>query len=150
MAQSQLTAGQEWSRTQISLGMSLGAIITVIGSPFAGMLIDRWGSRRLALPGLVLTAASIAAFGLSTGSIALWIGLWLIFGFISMSVKTTVWSTAVAGLFDASRGLALGVTLSGTAATPVNVAAMMISGALIFSLGRYPDWTATAELTPRR
>lgn len=111
-----------WSRTQISLGMSIGAIITVIGSPFAGMLIDRWGSRRLALPGLVLTAASIAAFGLSTGSVALWIGMWLVFGFISMTVKTTVWSTAVAGVFDTSRGLALGVTLSGTAAAQVIVA----------------------------
>lgn len=126
-----------WSRTQISMGMSLGAIITVIGSPFAGMLIDRWGSRRLALPGLVLTAALIAAFGLSTGSIALWIVLWLAFGLVSLAVKTTVWTTAVASMFEKSRGLALGVALSGTAAAKVVV--MPLGNWLIETQG----WRAT-------
>lgn len=110
-----------WSRTQISMGMTFGAVITVLGSPFVGSLIDRWGSRRLALPGLVLTALLIAAFGLADGSIGQWIGLWLAFGVLSLAVKTTVWSTAVAGVFSASRGLALGVTLSGTALAQVIV-----------------------------
>jgi predicted MFS family arabinose efflux permease len=111
-----------WSRTELSLGMTFGAIITVFGSPFAGSVIDRWGSRRLALPGLVATACVIAAFSQASGSVAQWIGLWLIFGVISLAVKTTVWSTAVAGVFSASRGLALGVTLSGTALAQVIVA----------------------------
>jgi predicted MFS family arabinose efflux permease len=111
-----------WSRTELSIGMTFGAIITVLGSPFAGLIIDRWGSRRLALPGLVLTALVIAAFGQANGSIMQWIGLWLAFGLLSLAVKTTVWSTAVAGVFSASRGLALGVTLSGTALAQVIVA----------------------------
>jgi predicted MFS family arabinose efflux permease len=110
-----------WSRTQISMGMTFGAIITVLGSPFVGSLIDRWGSRRLALPGLVLTALLIAAFGLVDGDIVHWIALWLAFGVLSLAVKTTVWSTAVAGVFSTSRGLALGVTLSGTALAQVIV-----------------------------
>lgn len=111
-----------WSRTELSIGMTFGAIITVFGSPFAGSVIDRWGSRRLALPGLVLTALAIAAFSLANGSITQWVGLWIAFGFISLAVKTTVWSTAVAGVFSTSRGLALGVTLSGTALAQVIVA----------------------------
>lgn len=111
-----------WTRTELSMGMTFGAIITVIGSPFAGTIIDRWGSRRLALPGLALTALSIAAFSLVDGSMAQWIGLWLAFGVLSLAVKTTVWSTAIAGVFSTSRGLALGVTLSGTALAQVIVA----------------------------
>ena len=111
-----------WSRTELTMGATAGAIITVIGSPFVGSLIDRWGSRRLALPGLLLTALSIAAFGLADGSVRQWIILWVVFGLISLLVKTTVWSTAVAGVFSASRGLALGVTLSGTALAQVIVA----------------------------
>ena len=111
-----------WSRTELSMGMTFGALITVVGSPFAGRIIDKWGSRRLALPGLILTAAVITSFGQANGSVGQWIGLWLAFGLISLSVKTTVWSTAIAGVFSTSRGLALGVTLSGTALAQVIVA----------------------------
>lgn len=111
-----------WSRTELSVGMTFGALLTVFGSPFVGRLIDRFGSRRLALPGLVLTALTIAAFGLANGSIGQWIALWLAFGVISLTVKTTVWSTAVSGVFSTSRGLALGVALSGTALAQVIVA----------------------------
>jgi predicted MFS family arabinose efflux permease len=111
-----------WSRTELSMGMTFGALLTVVGSPFVGRLIDRFGSRRLALPGLALTALSVAAFGLANGSIGQWIALWLVFGVISLSVKTTVWSTAVSGVFSTSRGLALGVALSGTALAQVIVA----------------------------
>lgn len=111
-----------WSRTELSMGMTFGAILTVIGSPFVGRLIDLWGSRRIALPGLVLTALSIASFGLADGSVVQWIALWVAFGVISLSVKTTVWSIAVSGVFSTSRGLALGMALSGTALAQVVVA----------------------------
>lgn len=111
-----------WSRTQLSMGMTFGALLTVVGSPFVGRLIDKFGSRRLALPGVALTAVTIAAFGLANGSVAQWIALWLAFGVISLSVKTTVWSTAVSGAFSASRGLALGFALSGAALAQVVVA----------------------------
>ena len=111
-----------WSRTQLTMGMTFGALITVFGSPFVGSLIDRWGSRRLALPGLVATMLTIAGFSLANGSVTQWIGLWIVFGLISLTVKTTIWTIAVAGVFSASRGLALGVTLSGTALAQVVVA----------------------------
>ena len=111
-----------WSRTELTLGLTFGAMITVFGSPFVGSLIDRWGSRRLAIPGLVVTSAMIAAFSLANGSIVQWIALWMGFGVLSLCVKTTVWTIAVAGVFSTSRGLALGVTLSGTALAQVIVA----------------------------
>ena len=119
---SSLHAEFGWTRTELSMGMTFGALLTVFLSPFAGRLIDKFGSRRIALPGLVLTACSITAFGFANGAIAQWIILWLAFGIISLSVKTTVWSTAVASIFSSSRGLALGVMLSGTALAQVIVA----------------------------
>jgi predicted MFS family arabinose efflux permease len=111
-----------WSRTEMTIGMTFGAIITVCGSPFAGSLIDRWGSRKLAIPGLILTSAAISGFSFANGSIVQWVALWLAFGIITLAIKTTIWSTAVAGVFSTSRGLALGVTLSGTALAQVIVA----------------------------
>jgi predicted MFS family arabinose efflux permease len=109
--------GQEfgWNKTQTSSGVSIAGIITAVFSPFFGILIDRWGTRKLALPGLVLMSLLTAAFALSTGSFQLWIAMWLIYGVVSLSIKSTVWSTTVAAGFETARGMALGVMLCGTA-----------------------------------
>ena len=104
-----------WNRTQTSSGVSIAGVITAIFSPFFGILIDKWGTRKLALPGLVLMSLLTAAFALNTGSFGLWIAMWLIYGFISLSIKSTVWSTTVAAAFEKARGMALGVMLCGTA-----------------------------------
>src|SRR3546814_8653848 len=67
---------------------------------------------------LILTSLSIAAFALASGSFLQWIVLWLIWGIFVLLVQSTLWSTAVASTFQASRGLALGLTMSGTAVAP--------------------------------
>lgn len=108
-----------WSRMQLSSGIALSGLISMLLSPFFGILIDRLGTRRLALAGLVLSALAIAAFSQANGSIVQWIGLWLVWGLCSVLIQSTVWSTAVAGTFSAGRGLALGLTLSGAAGSTI-------------------------------
>ena len=110
-----LTQEFGWSRTQITAGVSLGVILAVPFSPFVGALIDRWGVRRIALPGLVLTSLAIAGLGLANGSTAQWMTLWAIYGMAALLLKSTIWTAAVSGVFSAGRSLALGVTLSGSA-----------------------------------
>ena len=104
-----------WSRTLVSSGVSIATVTTAILSPFYGFLVDRFGTRRVALPGIVLTSLSVAAFGFTNGSPAQWIVLWFFFGLVSAAIKSTVWTAAIVGVFERSRGLALGLTLSGTA-----------------------------------
>ena len=104
-----------WSKTQVTAGLSLSSITVTILSPFFGVLIDRFGTRRLALPGLVLKALVFAGFGLVSNSVTQWLFIWFIYALTSLAVKSTVWTTAVAGVFSAGRGLALGVVLTGTA-----------------------------------
>jgi predicted MFS family arabinose efflux permease len=104
-----------WSRTLLSSGPSIATFMTGLLGPFFGMMVDRFGTRRLALPGLVLTMISICAFSLVNGSQAQWLALWIVFGIVSVSIKSTAWTTAVVGVFEKSRGLALGLTLAGTA-----------------------------------
>ena len=110
-----LTKEFGWSRTLLSSGPSIAVTITAILSPFFGVLLDRYGSRRLVLPGLIVTMLSIAAFSLASGSVVQWLVLWSVFGVASVSIKSTAWTAAVLGVFERSRGLALGLTLSGTA-----------------------------------
>lgn len=108
-----------WNRTVLSSGPSIASILTAILGPFLGALIDRFGSRKVVLPGLLLTIASIASFGLATGSETQWMALWVAFGIVAVSIKSTAWSAAVLGVFQRSSGLALGLTLSGTAVAQI-------------------------------
>ena len=105
-----------WSRTLLSAGVTIASVTTALLSPFFGVLIDRYGSRRVALPGIVATAVAVSSFAMANGSPLQWLGLWTFYAIVSISVKTTVWTAAVAGAFRSAQGLALGITLSGTAA----------------------------------
>ena len=104
-----------WSRTLLSAGPSIATVMTALLGPFFGVLIDRYGARHLALIGLVLTILSISSFATTSGERWQWLMLWVIFGLVSVMIKSTIWTAAVVGAFEKSRGLALGLTLSGTA-----------------------------------
>ena len=105
-----------WSRTVVSMGLPIAGVVGVLLSPFVGVFIDRHGTRRLALPGIAALILSIASFGLADGSIIQWVGLWVLYALVTLTVTINVWSYAVASVFTAARGLALGLTLAGTAA----------------------------------
>jgi len=45
----------------------------------------------------------------------MWFALWSLYAVASLATKSTVWTASVASTFDAGRGLALGLTLSGSA-----------------------------------
>lgn len=103
-----------WTRGQISFGPTILSIGAVLLAPLVGGAIDRFGARRVALPGLTLFCLAVAGVSLSGGIVATW---WLAWAFIALTdvmIKTTVWTTAVVGLFERTRGLAIGVALSGT------------------------------------
>lgn len=102
-----------WSRTIVTAGASLAAILAVPCSPFIGALVDRWGVRRLALPGLILTASAMAAFGLATGSPGQWLMLWGMYAVVALLLKSTIWTAAISHAFTAGRSVALAVVLSG-------------------------------------
>jgi predicted MFS family arabinose efflux permease len=104
-----------WSRTLLSSGMSITAITTFLFSPLFGVLIDRIGTRRMALPGLVLLSATMASLSLLDGSVWMWFLIWTVYAAAALATKSTVWTAGVASAFDAGRGLALGLTLSGSA-----------------------------------
>jgi len=117
-----LTAEFGWSRAFVSTGFTAASIITALISPFFGVAIDRWGSRRIALPGILATVLCICAFSTVNGSPTQWVMMWSIYAIISISVKTTVWTAAVVRRFTAAQGLALGITLCGIAAAQVVLA----------------------------
>lgn len=122
-----------WSRTEIAIGASISAIVTVPLMPVVGALVDRWGVRFLALPGAVLTAACISSFALADGNLFQWGLLWGIFALCQAFLKTTIWTAAVMSRFVAARSLAIAVVLCG--ASFANIVAPPLARWLIDSFG---------------
>lgn len=111
-----------WTKTELTAGLSLSSIIVTILSPLFGVLIDRWGSRRLVLPGLFLKALVFAGFSLISGSMVQWMAIWVIYALVTLCIKSTVWTTAIASTFNSGRGLAMGAMMTGAAVSQVIVA----------------------------
>lgn len=104
-----------WSRTQVSIGLTIFALVSLPLAPFAGMLVDRFGPRRVALPGLALSGACFAAFALMSGPYYQWLALWVAYTLASLMTRSLVFSSAISSVFTTGRGLALAVLLCGTA-----------------------------------
>jgi MFS family permease len=104
-----------WSRSEITSGFTIYAVTCVICQPIVGRMIDRFGPRRIALTGLALSGCALSLFGTANGSLTGWLLLWLIYSLSAQLILTPVWSSAVASEFEAGRGLALALTLSGSA-----------------------------------
>lgn len=110
-----LTAEFGWSRTQATVGLTIATLVQAVCSVPIGMLVDKMGPRRLGIVGAVLTAAAFALMSTATGDAANWYLLWALMAVATLPIQATVWTSAVASRFEASRGLAFAVTLCGAA-----------------------------------
>jgi MFS family permease len=102
-----------WTRAQISFGLTIFAIVTTPLGPFAGALADRYGSRRIAIPGTLLNGLFLAAFGMMTGLYWQFVTIWALYSSTLLLMRSTVWNKAATSCFTVSRGLALALMIGG-------------------------------------
>lgn len=103
-----------WSRAEVLIGVSISNAVGILLNIVIGMIVDRFGSRRVALLGLFVKTGSFALLGAATGTVLNWSLLWVVLAVGVVLVQSTVWTRALASRFDRSRGLAFAVALSGT------------------------------------
>ncbi|HUS83414.1 MAG TPA: MFS transporter [Dehalococcoidia bacterium] len=101
-----------WSRGQISIAISLGALISGLFGPVAGTLVGRVGARRLMGVGGVMMGISLGLLGL-TQSLAYFYVMFMIMAAWRSSTMIVPVGAVVANWFDRRRGLALGLTTAG-------------------------------------
>lgn len=102
-----------WSRATATVGVSIVNLAVAIFCAPIGILVDRIGPRVIAVIGAVLVPLAYALLSTASGSYANWIALWSLVALGSLWVQSPIWTSAVATRFEASRGLAFAVTLSG-------------------------------------
>jgi nitrate/nitrite transporter NarK len=103
-----------WTRSDVMIGVSVSNFAGIFLNIVIGMIVDRFGSRRVALTGLVVKTCAFALLATATGAVLNWSLLWLVVAVGVVLVQSTVWMRALAKHFDHSRGLSFAVALSGT------------------------------------
>jgi MFS family permease len=121
-----------WPRAEISLGLMIISLISLIGAPVVGLAIDRFGPRRIALTGILVFCFGLAMLSRATG-IASWLALWVLLGAGNMLILPTVWTKAINYYFDTNRGMALALALCGTGVAAAFVP--MLTNALVEHFG---------------
>jgi MFS family permease len=108
-----LTEEFGWTRAQASAGITIAALGGALGCIPIGMLVDRVGPRPVGLVGVTIMCGGVALLSIANGDPMNWLLLWGVIAFGTFGVQSTVWTSAVASRFEASRGLAFAITLSG-------------------------------------
>jgi MFS family permease len=108
-----LMADMHWDRAQASFALSFGGIFSAMMVPVFGWLMDRWSIRKVALPGIVIYAATIALLALSPRSLLIFTLLFALAEGTSAIQTPIGYAKAIAAWFDRRRGLALGIAMAG-------------------------------------
>lgn len=126
-----ISAETGWPRSLIAAKLIILSLATLVLAPVAGRLIARFGVRRCAIACVASAVPALLGVAANGGSVAIWLATWTIFAAINVGLGPLMWTTAVSGLFDKARGLAIAVTLSGSGAAYVIVPiAVLVEGSL--------------------
>src|SRR5215471_935934 len=117
------------SRGAFSAALTFHAAVAAIVLPIIGWLVDRWGARRIMLPGLFLYALATASYALIQASpLLLTFMIFALTGLVGGVQSPIPYTAVIAQWFDHRRGLALGI---GTAGVGLGVALMPQVAALL-------------------
>jgi MFS family permease len=108
-----LNAEFGWSRGELSFAYMMANIAIIIASPFLGMLIDRFGVRRVLIPSVVLMGITVASMNWLTANIWHFYALYFLIPFLGAGTLPQSYSRVLIAWFNRRRGIALGLSLSG-------------------------------------
>lgn len=104
-----------WDRADLALAVTISVVALSFLQPAVGWLVDRYGSRRILIGGVVITALAMLPMTVadSLWQVYVFYGVLAAFGFAATSPVNT--TTLVNGWFEKRRGLALSMATSGSA-----------------------------------
>lgn len=103
-----------WGRGDMSIGLAIGSLVGAVLAPVIGLLIDRFGVRKVALAATIGFGAAMASMSLLTQSIVHFYIMYAVLGVTGIATTTLTYSRVIIAWFDQRRGLALGLALSGS------------------------------------
>jgi len=102
-----------WTRTEVSTCITVLTVSIALCLPAAGRLLDRYGTRSVLLPSMLvlgLCLAAIPQFVRELWHLAL---VFFLIGSLGVATNTVSYMQALTAWFDKFRGLAIGIAMSG-------------------------------------
>lgn len=107
-----------WSRSDIQFAIAFSSGLGALTAPVTGWLVDRYGARRVALPGFAGVALGMVVAAMAGSPLMFYLGFALT-ALLGAGTNPVVWSKVVTSRFDHARGTALGLALVGTALSAI-------------------------------
>jgi len=101
-----------WSYAEVSLGFSLRGMALGLFAPIIGVLVDRWGPKRLIFFGAIIAASGVLLLS-RVNSLPMFYTAFLLMALGLSSCTLTVLMAAIANWFHAKIGLASGIVTCG-------------------------------------
>lgn len=102
-----------WSFASIFGGLIVTTAVLLFGGPLAGLLVDRYGARRVAATSLAGLGAGYMTLATLGDSLVQYYVSWILLSVAGIGATSISFTRAVNGAFVRRRGFALGITLSG-------------------------------------
>jgi MFS family permease len=130
-----------WTRAEVSGAKTFLTLGFVVTAPFVGYIADRFGVRKIAM--VSLFGLAVAMFGMTqmNGNIIVFYASIFALSLAGSCTTPLVWTRGVATWFEEKRGLALGLTLTGT-----GVAGFMVPVFVGGLVDRY-DWRSSQSIS---
>jgi len=109
-----LTQTFSWSRTDVSMGVLVITFALLPAAPVVGHLCDRYGARWVASISLGFLSLGFVALAFMPGSFAVYLVIIAVMTLLASGSSGIPFTRAVNTWFDKGRGLALGLTMTGT------------------------------------
>ncbi len=103
-----------WARGDVLLALLLTTGLGALTAPLIGWLSDRYGPRRVAIPALLGVALGLVLASRNNGSLFAFHAAYACMALLGAGTIPVTWTRAIATSFERQRGLALGLTLTGS------------------------------------
>jgi predicted MFS family arabinose efflux permease len=109
-----LTAEFHWTRESVSLAFGLAALTVAAASPLLGQLLDRFPSRRIILPCVVVFGLAFCSLGLLTSNLLQLYATFILMGLVGNGGTQMAYARPVSTWFLRRRGVALACVMAGS------------------------------------
>jgi len=103
-----------WSRRDIQFGVTIYSTCVILILPFIGIMLDKYGARKIALTSLVTFTLFFSSFGLIGSNILSFYVVLILIALLSAGSMPITYTRVINTWFNKRRGIALGIMLSGT------------------------------------
>ena len=107
-----LTAEFGWNRAEMSLALTTFTVSLAVFLPLVGRIVDRFGSRRVVVPSIVICGLCLAAIPLVSEIWHLW-AIFFVIGSLGAGANSLPYMLTISAWFDRRRGLAIGLSMAG-------------------------------------